>query len=836
MKTKKDRIAKRRQNFRIPCSLPLQLFLKNQTYPAETINFSLAGLAIKTLETFSQQNTYKLVIKLPFGLQELTLGAHAIFSHSIMDKKQNLENIYGLRFLKITHAQQKILTEFLDKIYLDEEILFDRRSKSKKEKFINYHIHNSLTIKKNAQTVFSLLTNTERYQHFMTQVDEIKSIDDHLAWKIFINDTQIKWQEKRTINPELLTIKYQQIAGELRGYQGEIKLAPLNNSSTTVNIISNFQIPASNPEITTLYQKNIKRSLRLFLQAIKRELEAKNKGLVKQIIVSRDLHYKNRSGKNIRGYHDFMKGTKLDAPFVIVIPGYGETKRDALTIAYYFAVNGFNVLRYDATNHLGESDGEILNFTLTNLKNDLLSSIDYLNKKFKHQNCAVVATSLSARIAIKAASHDKRINFLGLLVPVVNLQATLKAVYGEDLIQYTLHHLEKKEYDIFGFIIDSMFLRNSISRKLDRLNTSLEDANSIKCPTCIIAADNDSWNQNKEIYNFFSKVNTQNKFFFTLSDSLHQLFENPEKAKEAIHYLVYQTKKEILQIAEKTIQPNLKQLTTQNRKEKHKLASHNLITVESEKKFWNDYMVDFKVITKAKEYRDYLTDITNLLGNYKKNQKILDAGCGIGHYGAWLFISYLNLFQKLDSKKFQKISPIHYYGLDFTKSNIEAAESRHRNLQENFYDNFKDNINCLKFSYIQHDLNQPLPYKNNTFDKVVSSLVLSYLHNPLFAAKELLRILKNSGILIISSLKPYSDLSRIYCEFLKEAKSEHELKEVRSLLSSAGKIKRKAGEGHYKFFTELELKNMLISAGAKDIQVFRSFGNQANLAVGVKRR
>jgi hypothetical protein len=60
------------------------------------------------------------------------------------------------------------------------------------------------------------------------------------------------------------------------------------------------------------------------------------------------------------------------------------------------------------------------------------------------------------------------------------------------------------------------------------------------------------------------------------------------------------------------------------------------------------------------------------------------------------------------------------------------------------------------------------------------------------------------------------------------------LREARALLSSTGKIRKKENEGHYHFFSEAELSVIMNEAGARNIQIFRTFGNQVNLAVGEK--
>ena len=83
------------------------------------------------------------------------------------------------------------------------------------------------------------------------------------------------------------------------------------------------------------------------------------------------LTYYNRKGKKIVASFDHLKKGPNCCPFIVIPPSYGETKRDSITVAYYLVVNGFNVIRYDCTNHVGESEGEMVNFTLSSAKDDL---------------------------------------------------------------------------------------------------------------------------------------------------------------------------------------------------------------------------------------------------------------------------------------------------------------------------------------------------------------------------------------------------------------------------------------------------------------------------------
>ena len=140
---------------------------------------------------------------------------------------------------------------------------------------------------------------------------------------------------------------------------------------------------------------------------------------------------------------------------MIVLPGYGETKTEVLTESYFLAKNGLHTLRFDYSWHVGESDGDILYTTLESMKDDILSSLDYLYYRFGPEKVGVVASSLASRALLRAAREDDRIRLLLNLVSIVDLQKTLFAIYQEDYFQRAKDGLAVGKMDVLGFQVDA---------------------------------------------------------------------------------------------------------------------------------------------------------------------------------------------------------------------------------------------------------------------------------------------------------------------------------------------------------------------------------------------
>lgn len=105
--------------------------------------------------------------------------------------------------------------------------------------------------------------------------------------------------------------------------------------------------------------------------------------------------------------------------------------------------------------------------------------------------------------------------------------------------------------------------------------------------------------------------------------------------------------------------------------------------------------------------------------NPQKGEKILDLGCGTGYY--LFLLSSLPVYLSLT-------------GLDNDKKALDEA---------------RVTLKGKKIKFIQGDSHN-LPFKNNTFDKVVCSEVLEHLDNDEKTLKEIFRILKPDGVAVFS--------------------------------------------------------------------------------------
>lgn len=187
-----------------------------------------------------------------------------------------------------------------------------------------------------------------------------------------------------------------------------------------------------------------------------------------------------------------------DAPLIIMVPQFEGTVRQNLLPMLYMINNGFSVLRFDFTDHCGNSDGTIEEFTLSAGLADLECVIEAVGGELPGTDAGLVlfTASMSSRLAFRHLSRGAgKVDVLLSLVGVVDVASTTKVVTGHDVRSLISDPEHRYGY---GKAVKHVFngdrwMRDLLDAKWAFVADAREEIDKMVTPTILIAAEADDW-------------------------------------------------------------------------------------------------------------------------------------------------------------------------------------------------------------------------------------------------------------------------------------------------------------------------------------------------------
>ena len=139
---------------------------------------------------------------------------------------------------------------------------------------------------------------------------------------------------------------------------------------------------------------------------------------------------------------------------------------------------------------------------------------------------------------------------------------------------------------------------------------------------------------------------------------------------------------------------------------------------------WNSIAAEYDMkIVRGDFFRNEILDkaLIRNIGEIK-NKTLLDLGCGQGYLSKIITSEGTNII-----------------GIDISENLIEIANKRYK----------KEGT-----SFVVGNIEEKLPFEDNTFDTTISNMVFMDIENPKKTIKEIVRVTKNGGTFIFSVLHP----------------------------------------------------------------------------------
>jgi ubiquinone/menaquinone biosynthesis C-methylase UbiE len=241
-------------------------------------------------------------------------------------------------------------------------------------------------------------------------------------------------------------------------------------------------------------------------------------------------------------------------------------------------------------------------------------------------------------------------------------------------------------------------------------------------------------------------------------------------------------------------------------------------------RFWDLYSRVYDSVYQLMPYRKLLWDTYQAL-DLEPGMRVLDAGCGTGNFEHFVH---------------QKNPPrVHIDAIDFSAAMLSVAS--------------KKNVDLANVAFSRGDLSRPLPYPDASFDRILSINVFYALPDPDFTMRELLRVLKPSGVIVVTSPTPEFAVAALVVDHFKRVKNIWGIwRKVSTVATSVAVFavsgvaqwglnnfvinRREAGGAYHSLDTEglSDLLKRCIPDGVGEFVVGRALADQNTFATAVK--
>lgn len=559
------------------------------------------------------------------------------------------------------------------------------------------------------------------------------------------------------------------------------------------------------------------------------------------------VEYLNDAREPIRAIVDRYGDTR-GRTTVIIPPAWGRTKETLLPLAaiigetFARAGEAVAIVRFDGTHRRGESylhpdyrspGREYLNFTFSQAVRDIESTIDYVTAApdLQPSKIVLVTFSLAAVEGRRAVAQDagSRLDGWVSVVGMVDLQSALRTISGGvDFAYGLLRGVRFGHHELVGVVADMDHTGlDAIERRMVFLEEARRDMAQIKIPVSWLHGRFDAWMDVERVRDALSSGDTNARRLIEVPTG-HQL-RNSSEALETFQLVAEEVSEMALG---RRLRGRLPSLAPLRRRRDAELARIPRSRVDLQA-FWGDYLLGrdrragMELLTATAAYKNFMEVQIDQL-SIEPGERIADLGSGVGDFP-------LNLARRPDLPPGVSVVEIDYVFAALLRARERLARVRlGRRLTVAAAVATLDPIDGT---------NVRVPLASESCDKIFASFVISYLADPYGSLAEMYRLLRPSGILVLSTLKRDADLSKIFVEGMGElsadpaasipgANSVGAFEDIaRSFFNDATKILDLEEAGQFRFWDQREIVGLLRSVGFRRVESRLCFGDPPQAVV-----
>src|SRR5262245_7213689 len=556
------------------------------------------------------------------------------------------------------------------------------------------------------------------------------------------------------------------------------------------------------------------------------------------LVISISRECRNPRGQTIMITDDHLQQSLTpNTPVVIIAPGYGQTALDSMALSYFLAHHQLRILRYDHTNHVGLSEGELQQTTLRSMQADLLKVVEFVHYTWPTAPLIVMASDVTARVAIKMAVQSRPVDLLLLVNPVVDIQAMLMTVHAHDLVADHRYGLRRGIANLLGLNIDAdRFVGDIGAGHFTDLASTIADLRLLRSPTVIVNTPNSPLGPLPPAdlpQGFLTALGTQTRLVTVPAPLMGQYLPHNEQPPQAFQQILEQ-------IAATISLPTVSaDFSTQGRS---MLARQQRIEIERTRLRHNhtqitrdvlriNHLQQLSQLGNLPEHWHLLDHLYRLLSPLEPGSMLVDLAVGHGDLTRATMINQAYSSRQRGSRK---EPPAHMIGLEHSHHWLTQARKNLRALHRALDSDFAAILTSdppPTAAWICTNWAQNLPFKDRSLHRVVCNLSLLFVPSPLATIRELRRVLRPQGRLVLTVLHPDSDLSVLYRRHLHRANQDEFSPQAQIVLQYLGRLREAIRHGLLHTFDRPSLSWFLQQATTLTPRIFPVLDGHALLAI-----
>lgn len=525
-----------------------------------------------------------------------------------------------------------------------------------------------------------------------------------------------------------------------------------------------------------------------------------------------------------------------DAPIIIVIPGFGSTQTDFVSLSFHLAVNHLRVLRYDHSNHVGQSEGSVLHFTLSSMQADLQSVLDLVHTTWPTAPVTLLSEDIAARVTVKVLGQSRATDRLFLLNPVLDLETALSTITHADVVGTYRQGRRWGVVNLWGLNVDfDKFVDDAITGQYVDVASLSTDLAQLVTPPMTLASPG----KNRSIENIFGPQRVPVRAMETalsvvsLPDDLSGESRDGERRVEAFETIMKMISTPMIDghPSAQRQEPNIHDVSQQRQLEHERIRIRYHISQATRSALWGAHLAHLSQLEHLPDYSAMTNDLYRRLLPLEPGMTVLDIGCGQRNF---VRLMLTNQAYRSAHHSRQATVPLRYVGLDQSAESLRLAEQHLHTFAKELPGTPRAAVptaQLMATSWMRTDWDAPLPFADGSIERILCHLSLSFTSSPLHCLRQMLRVLHPNGTSLVTCLQPHTDLSMLF--------RRHQLAEghdgfgspAQIVLHYLGRLREAICHGLLHIYERDELTRLLTHAGAGSIQLFPVLDGQLLLAV-----